>query len=83
MCNKVYKTIVPWPSVIEQARNFFNTNLYSQNMKRIVTNEAASAKMHVAAHIVELAISSFSISSFYGIVVFRSIIIPEDQHYIT
>jgi hypothetical protein len=36
------------PGVIEQARNFFNANLYSANMKRLVINEAASASMQVA-----------------------------------
>ncbi len=44
-------------------------NLYSQNIKRLLTNEAASANMHVADQIVELGVGAILVGGFdlYGI----------------
>jgi len=40
--------------LIENGRNLFNANLESQNIKRLVTNETASANMYLANQIGEL-----------------------------
>jgi hypothetical protein len=40
-----YKSWIP--GVIEQAMNFFNANLFSENMKRLVANETACTHMHI------------------------------------
>jgi hypothetical protein len=54
---------------IEQVRNFFDSNLYSHNIKRLITNETASANMHIADQIVELGVGAILVGGFelYGI----------------
>jgi|GEM_PF-3859127 len=44
------------PGLIEKGRNLFNANLESQNIKRLVTNETASANMYLADQIGELGV---------------------------